>query len=248
MNNVIGMSTGSLYVCCRSFDERISIFNEAGVDSIELLFGQSCELNAKLSDKSIETLHNYSFVSIHSPFKNDFGDSFNYCKDIQTRKVLDKIQTFYDDFSAKAVVVHPNQVSDWNVFFDYDFKVSVENMPKKHGVELKDLEQIMNYFQQFSLVLDTAHALTYSVSFLQDIVNCFADRISHVHLSDRRYSDYFESVKDHQLFSGCTDLSKFNVVKSLSCPNIIEIQIIDDENFKQTVFDEISFVKNYFKK
>ncbi|MFW6013839.1 MAG: TIM barrel protein [Candidatus Nanoarchaeia archaeon] len=69
---------------------------------------------------------------------------------------------------------------------NFDFHISIENMPKDRWVSINELEKIHNKYKNAGFCLDTAHAFSYSKVHLKEIIDHLGGKITQVHLSGRR--------------------------------------------------------------
>ena len=230
MNNIIGISTGAV-IWEEAINDKIAVLKKAEIKAVEVLFRKTIDLDEKISSENISYLKQLDYLSIHAPFLNEKHRVF-YKNDF----FLKKIQQIYAFLNAKAVVFHPNLISNWDIFENIEMNACMENMPKRRGFFIEEA------LKRFRMVLDTAHALTYGQDFLDKLISEFKGRIQHIHFSDRRYSEYFKRVRDHEQFLFCKDIEKFQEVKDLNCPIIIEASIRDFLNLKK----EVVCVDNFF--
>ena len=238
MSKIVGLSTGSVYLMENSINDQINILREIGVNAIEILIAKGTDLNEKISTKNIEFLKKQKYVSLHAPFyqKEKIPYDFN-------KQNVERLSHFYNKINAKAIIVHPNLVNDWDILSKTDMNVCIENMSEKRNITVKFFRNIFLKYPHFSMNLDTAHALSYGEKYLNELVEKFKERIYQVHFSDRRLVE--DKLKDHQTISSCTNLEKFNMIKKLKCPIIIELT---SETNKDKLKSEIEFVKEFLPK
>jgi len=116
----------------------------------------------------------------------------------------------------------------------------------KSRVKLIELERIVK--KGYRLIFDSAHSLTYGRKYMNNFIKAFSGVIQHIHFSDRRFSEFFGRIKDHQQIMGCKDLHKFKELVSLKCPIILELNIQDKKYEIENLKAEINFVKQMFSK
>ncbi len=199
-------------------------------------------MNQNLSEEMKSYLRGLNYVSIHAPML--FGDSFipYFGFDVSA------LEKLYNDLNAKAIVFHPHQKIPR---VESEMQFCVENVPNFKFGEfdiMKTLaESKLREFPQLKFVLDSCHAFHYP-NYLEEMVNKYQDRIQHIHLSDRRYNHKKGKIEDHQTFAGCLDKKKFDCLKVLDCPMIIEIST--QQNLNTAYFsylrEEIDCVREFF--
>ncbi|HOI18465.1 MAG TPA: hypothetical protein PLX15_01230 [Candidatus Woesearchaeota archaeon] len=246
MNNLVGLSTGSIYSWDPKIDKQIEIISRLNVRAIEVLFSHETHLTEGLNIKSISILNKMKYVSIHAPFyKSDKKEIF-YDSNQKTNEVIKRLEKIYFEVNAKAIVFHPNLVKRLDLFDNTKMNVCFENMPKKSRVKLKELEGLVK--NGYQLIFDSAHSLTYGRKYMNNFIKAFSGVIQHIHFSDRRFSEFFGKIKDHQQIMGCKNLDKFKELVSLQCPILLELNIQDKKYEIENLKQEIDFVKQMFTK
>ncbi len=248
MKNLIGISTGSINTWDEKIDNVISIFREIGVEAIEVLFGTLSELDQEFSEENIEYLKGLKYVAIHAPFYDNDRNDLYYEDNDKTKEIIEKCQKFYKLFGAKAIVFHPNLIRDWDILQNIDMNLCFENLPKKRNISIENLKEVFIKLPHSTFVLDTAHALYYDIDMVNALLSEFKDKMQHVHFSDRRYSEFKKKMGSHQQLLFCKDIEKFNKLKELSCPIILELNIKDKIGDLNNIKLEIAHVDKFFNK
>ena len=227
MNNLIGMATGSIHSWKNSLDEQITILKKLNVGCIELTFGTFPELDRKISEENLSYLRNLKYVSMHAPYMKNLSPYY-----YTTRREIEKVESVYNMIHADTVVFHPNLL---RIKLDTFMNICMENLPDFCDVSVE---------KKHKLVLDTAHALSYGPGKIEELIGKYD--IQHVHLSDRRYSEFRKKVRDHQQMLFCQEIHKFEAVRKLSCPILIEISTKDRKNDIANLVNEVEFVRALF--
>jgi len=248
MNKKIGFSTGSIYSWEESINKQIEILKQIGCNAIEINFGVITDINEEISEENINYIKSLDYVSIHAPFFKEDRTDLTYNN---TQKIIDlikKLEKSYFKLNAKTIIFHPNNIKDYSIFNNTKMNICIENMPIKRNISIEKLLELINKFPKFKIIIDTAHALTYDKNQLHKLIEKFKNEIQHIHFSDRRYSEYKKKVSDHQQLLFCEDIEKFNVIKELNKPIIIEANIKDKINDMDNLKKEFNFVKEFLKK
>ncbi len=245
MRQKIGFSTGAFYIWYPDINKRIYLLRDLKVDAIEISFINIEELNFDISDENIYYLNSISYVSLHAPVFNSSREKISICKN---KRILEKLHALYVKIKAKTIVFHPDTIEDWDLITNLDMNVSIENLPIEDNYNNNKLIKLLEEYPKLSLVLDTAHAFSCGPSILQELITLFKKRICHIHLSDHRFSDLKGKMRDHEQFLFCPDSEKFNPVKSLSCPVIIEISVKDKKYDMININKEIDSVQDFLSK
>ncbi|MBW2998658.1 TIM barrel protein [Candidatus Woesearchaeota archaeon] len=243
MAKQLGISTGSLYTWYEELDDNISIIRGTKLNAVEVVFASPGQLDQELSQDNIDYLKSLDYVSIHAPFLDHLGNDLHYHKDSITHKLLDKLYDWYRKLNAKALVVHPHLISNYEIFYGYDFNICIENMPLEKNFSLKEIRNILNHHKNFKLVVSTSHSLTYEIEHLNEIIDEFKDRIQHIQLSDSYYNSLDLLEKNRSQLISCKDLSKFLKLRDLNCPMILESGLHNSRNDLLNLSKEIYCAK-----
>ncbi|MET0307011.1 MAG: TIM barrel protein [Solirubrobacterales bacterium] len=88
---------------------------------------------------------------------------------------------------AHAVVMHPDTMEDLGLYRPLGHKLLLENMDarKAEGRTCEELERAFAELPEAGFCFDVAHAWSVdrSMSLASDLLDCFGERLRHVHLS-----------------------------------------------------------------
>ena len=154
MENIIGISTGSIFRFAQDNDNAIDMLHETGTKAIELLTASIDELDHGISEKNGAYLRSLDYVSIHAPFNRKGKEPLIYDDDDTTRDVLRKIKALAGMINARHVVIHPNLVRSWRPIQESGLSICVENMPKKREIPLPFFRELLREHPDLSLVLN----------------------------------------------------------------------------------------------
>ncbi len=152
-------------------------------------------LNTQHIDYLIENplnLDHFKYKSIHTPVLTYEDNQF-------FENLLQKLRKLVNTYEIFNIVIHPDQVKNWNIFNKFDdLPISLENMDffKKSGQTIKELMPIMNS-HDFNLTLDLQHCymIDNSMQLAKDFHKTFKDRIVEYHISG-----YHEKYIHYPLF------------------------------------------------
>jgi len=246
MQKVIGFSSGDIYSWAPSINEQIEVLKKIPCNAIEINYAGVPSLNEEITEENIDYLHSPDYVSIHAPFYGDSRSDLMYENNDATAGILRKLKGHYDRIGARAIVFHPNLIGDYSIFKGFDFNACLENMPFARKISPKEFIALAGEHPEFGIVIDTAHALSWGENALGMLVRQLGRRTLHVHLSDRRYSQRKQTISDHRQMLYADDMNKFEVVRNIDCPLILEVSIKDKKNNVQNLKDEYEFVKKFF--
>ncbi|MEA2004548.1 MAG: hypothetical protein U9O53_06380, partial [archaeon] len=130
----------------RSFFRKIS--------GVEVFLREPEKMSLLLESRAVcDSLRRFSEVSIHAPFYNIvYGD------DDKTEKMLSDLRQVYRSLSAKRIVFHPVDVTDFSILCGCGMNVLVENMDfrKDRFQTWQEFREIFRRYD-FGLCLDVAH-------------------------------------------------------------------------------------------
>lgn len=181
-----GFSTGALYKAdiAPISKQAITVMRELGCSAIELGCNQP-ERMKFLKDIEPADLAGFEYVSLHTPAISILGGA-----DQGTRNLLGAIQAAHERLNLSAVVVHPDQVSDWSVFKHYSFPLAIENMDnrKAWGQTAADLRTLFAE-HDFKMVLDLnhCHVNDATMNLAKELYSAFKERIVESHLSGHHH-------------------------------------------------------------
>ena len=233
----LGFSTGCMYKSSLTLDNIISFYSHIGADALEISLGKAGELrNLHFDDDLIKTINNFSYVSIHAPFKgiiygdNDFS-----------RHVLKKMQEICKELPVKGVVIHPDNVEDFKVLQDSGLPFLIENMDirKKRGILAAEFSAYSMLYN-FGYVLDLKHVYEHdrTMALASEYVSAMESRIKELHISgdggDSSHVPLY-SMDGKEAISGAIRL----------CPDVpIIIESVFEDTNEFTAKKELEFVKS----
>ncbi len=144
--------------------------------AVELTALGEDELPGLLSFLTEEPPLPFRYVSVHGPSK---GRQMTE-RDLIAR--LAELPLFID-----AIVLHPDQIEDAALYSSLGSRLLIENMDsrKSSGKLGDELERIFEVLPAAGFCFDVAHAWTVdpTMKVAEDLLDRFADRLKHVHLS-----------------------------------------------------------------
>lgn len=191
----LGFSTGTLLkLGVKAVSKQvIDVIRETGGTAIEFHIPKQADILA-LKTITKKNLDGFSHVSIHLP-------KTEYKNNQKTRAMLDSVYGHCKRLGMRAMVIHPDLVSDWSVFNKYSIVLAVENMDKNKnfGANVDDLNRVFGAIDA-RMVLDLNHCYTLdpSMRLARDFYKQFKDRITHLHISGYRedHVPLFETKQD----------------------------------------------------
>ena len=244
----IGLTTGAVHSWTDNLEEQLAIMRRVGMQAIEIIFPHPQSLDEEISNQAETWVRTRSYVSIHAPFYEDSTRTpMVYDHDERTRKTIARLESWQRRLGAKAIVLHQDLVKDWSLLNASALRLALENLPQDQAVSIEAIKEVMKNQKPKSIVLDTAHALTYNDEMIKTLINEFKNTIQHIHLSDRRFSTYHQRVRDHEQIRFCTNTEKFAAIRELQTPIIIEVSIKDKKNDLENLKEEINSVKTFLK-
>ena len=154
----------------------------------------------------------FSRISLHSP---------NLEWHWVSERILWKIRIIVDKFNIKNVVIHPDQIENFDIFENFkDLPLSIENMDdeKSFGQMVEDIWPILDKYNFLWLTLDLQHCFVNdnSMKIAKDFHNKYSDRIVEYHIS--WYNEKFIHYKLYETKQN--DIIKSWIKKDI--PTIIE--------------------------
>jgi hypothetical protein len=230
---IIGFNSGVLHHSITPISkEMLSIIRETGSNAIELGYSKTDRSN-HLKNLKILDFRGFSHISIHAP------SNFTYGNNKETIETLDLIQKAHNKFNFSCVVLHPDLVSDWRIFKNYNLPFAVENMDyrKKFGKTVEDLEKVFQN-NHYGFVLDLNHAYSNdkTMKLASEFYEKFRDRLCEIHLSGfQKYHEPLFITKQDEIIRA---LPKKEV------PIIIE-SVCDS---KEDMDKELGYINGFFDK
>lgn len=214
---LIGFSDGVFYRIIENQTDRLTkeyvdeLLN-AGAKGIELhmtkaIMSQSFDLIVPELYSKFET------VTLHTP-------SLDYKDSKITHDYLSKISQLHKLINLKNIVIHPNMVSDWNVFKKYDLPWSIENMdPRKPGfTSVKAIKSLIDK-TGMGFTFDIQHCFhnDTTMRLAQRFLDALEDKIVEYHISG--YTPYIMhdaiyKTKQNQFLQYITKKDKPIIIES----------------------------------
>lgn len=118
----------------------------------------------------------YRYLSVHAPSKE------RSLSDIELVSLIERLPPYVD-----AIVVHPDTISDLGAYATLERSLVIENMDsrKNDGRTVAELERFFAELPDAGLCFDVAHAWSVdpTMSLAVDLLDSFAERLRHVHVS-----------------------------------------------------------------
>lgn len=223
---VIGYSTGSLALG----DFRLGLRMVAGqpTAAIELSALRDSELESLVESLDELDLSQFDYISVHAP------SSFSSLTESEIVRILEPV---FD--RGWPVVLHPDAVSNWDLWNDFGNLVCIENMDKRKstGRTAQELSKVFGKLPAASLCFDIAHARQIDPTMMEArrIIDEHGHRMRQIHLSD------VTSDSSHQQL-GFTALLGFQQVAPL-LPRDIPV-ILETPVSAERVIDELQLAES----
>jgi hypothetical protein len=172
----VGASTGYMVDHRGDWPTLVDEASRVSSFAVELTALGEDELPALLSYLAADPPLPFRYVSVHGPSK---------ARQMSERELVAKLSelpAFVD-----AIVLHPDQIEDPSLYIPLGSRLLIENMDSrkasgKHGAELEKLFEIL---PAAGFCFDVAHAWTVdrTMGTGQELLDLFASRLKHVHLS-----------------------------------------------------------------
>lgn len=237
----IGFSTGCLYKTELDIFRSVDFFRTVGSNAIELSLADDPSIDYfldrfKQQPEFMNKIRKYNFISVHAPFKK-----VRYSNDSDTRNRLSKLGRIVDLTGANVVVVHPNDVTDFDLLKQSGLPITLENMDSKKtcGLDVKYFEEIYRK-TDFSFVLDLKHVYEHdsSMNLALKFLEAFHQRLSHLHVSGTS-----EIGKHYPLYNSDNKDVISSVLKNPLCRKVpIVLEGIFDGN-PQIAQDELDYIR-----
>lgn len=146
----------------------------------------------------------FHYTSVHAPIKDREMD------DLSLAACLAQLP-----LSIDAIVVHPDAMTDPEVFRPVGRRLTIENMDvrKANGKTPADLQVLFDALPEAGFCFDIAHAWSIdpTLELAADLLDRFASRLRHVHLSSWDDGAHVALLRDHEerfapLLARCRDV------------------------------------------
>jgi hypothetical protein len=221
---LLGFSTGALHQIYDPISrENFAFLRSLGCNTIELNCRTDESILKLLTEMTPTDLAGFWHISLHAP-------------KIITASTLELLQRAQSIFNFKLIVIHPNEVENWEIFTRFNLPFAIENMDWRKE-RAKYVDSLQAIFEKFDckMVLDLNHCYTNDPSMLlaKEMVAEFGDRIVQIHVSG------FETY--HELLHKTKQLEIMDAIVNKNLPIIIESECETIEDAKA----EFEYVKNY---
>lgn len=193
----VGASTGYMEDIRGDWDELVGRAVDLSPFAIEFAALSESELPGLLEYFGGEPPLSFRYISVHAPSKGLTMPESDLVAD------LVKLPRWID-----AIVVHPDVVRDPASYAPLGRRLVFENMDKRKG-DGRDVEELRRFFEQLpeaGLCFDVAHAASVDASMEEGtrILDAFAGRLRHVHLSSLNEESHHVSLRpdDEERFAG----------------------------------------------
>ena len=147
----------------------------------------------------------FRYISVHGPSKG------RQMAEEELVSRLAALPAFVD-----AIVLHPDQIEDPSLYVPLGSRLLIENMDarKDSGKHGRELEQVFELLPAAGFCFDVAHAWTVDSTMAvgEELLDLFASRLKHVHLSSMSASLSHIPLQEEQqelflpLLSRCSDV------------------------------------------
>lgn len=211
---LFGFSTGAL--AQSDWRRGLELCRETGVEGVELSALRLPELQPLINAADTLNLSAFSYVSLHLPSRfsiNDESNVFRCAEQIANKNW--------------PLVVHPDVISDWDLWSELGRLVCIENMDKRKskGRTLEELSFVFDRLPEATFCFDFGHARQVDPTMSQAarILHAFGSRLVQVHLSD------VDSSNKHRVlnFPALTAFGRVSCMIPPSVPIILETTVDD---------------------
>lgn len=172
----VGASTGYMVDHRGDWPSLVKEASRVSSFAVELTALGEDELPALLSFLADEPPLPFRYVSVHGPSKG------RRMPESELVAWLAGLPVFVD-----AIVLHPDQIEDPALYAQLGGRLLIENMDsrKAAGMHGAELEPLFEQLPAAGFCFDVAHAWSVDPTMMvgQDLLNRFASRLKHVHLS-----------------------------------------------------------------
>jgi len=230
---LIGFSSAALYhIYPRISKETFNVFRNIGGNAIELMCPpEGLEILENEIEKS--DLSGFDYISLHTP--REILSSGNID---EIKRALRRIEKINEKFEFQCIVVHPDGINDFDIFKNYNFKISIENEDnsKSSGQTVNDIKKILDKYD-FGMVLDLNHCYVNdnSMNLARSFLAEFKDKIREIHISG--------NIEFHDPLHISRQQAIIDAMPRIDFPFIIESKCKDIEQAKKE-FDFINTLMN----
>ena len=222
---LLGFSTVSLYKTHPTISrETFEIFRSIGCNIIQLMCLSEEDILKLITEITVNDLIGFEYIALHAP------------PTTITINTLELLQKAQDIFHFETIVIHPDEIENWEIFSRFDLPFAIENMDwtSERG---KYVDSLQNIFEKIDakMVLDVNHCFTNdpSLRLASEMTAEFGERILQIHLSG------FEI--GHEMLCKTKQTEIMDAISDKKLPIIIESFCGTIEDVK----NEFEYVKNY---
>lgn len=216
---LIGFSTGFLYKD-KEHDhvslETVNLVRSLGCNAIEFMTRDMDHLKRILNNIGRENLTGFEFVSLHAP-EVIFRETLT-----QSVEGLKIIQAIYEKIKLNNVVVHPDEVNNWDIFSQFSFPLAIENMDdrKNSHRNIKDMQEALQV-SGAKMVLDLNHCFVndQTMKLAHDFFDEFENKINEIHLSGENFHEPLFQTKTREIQDVIFNINLPIIIES-GCDNI----------------------------
>lgn len=171
----IGFSTGS--IALGDYKSALQTLNQTKTNVIELSALRESELLPLLNDLDNLDLSQFQFISFHAPSKIESLTEAELV--IQLNRVACK---------GWPIIVHPDIISDFEIWKSLGKSLCLENMDKRKpiGRTTKDMEFLFDKLPEATFCFDIAHARQVDPTLMEGLsmIKKFVGRLAQIHVSE----------------------------------------------------------------
>jgi hypothetical protein len=233
INMLLGFSDGVMH---KKFINKLDRYKTCYLDkyffnSIEMHCVDESIMDFIINDLNKKLYSKFKYISLHTP-------SF-YKENEKNIVLLKKIKQIYKKFDIKNIVIHPNQITNWDILDNFlDLPLSIENMDSdKHNfTNINDFTEII-YKKNLKITLDLNHIYDNdkSLKLAEAFQNKFKKEIVEYHVSG-----YNKKDKHVPIFK----TKQVEILKTLKFKNLPVIIESDFNNFL-SIRKEYNFINKY---
>lgn len=210
---------------------------ESHFEGITFSFKTPESLDFKFSNKQLKYISK-KYVSLMLPSKNG-NEPIVYGQDDSSFALIKRINAVTEKLDSKINIINPKLIRDFGVLASIK-GLSVSNLPFEEGFGIDEIERVLKQYSNISLAIDTSYCFSFNKDFLPILLERFRDRVSCILLSDRR------DVRNNKSLFECKDLYKFEILRDLDCPVIINSSLKEYNKDNTILLKEINATKKIF--
>lgn len=213
---LIGFSTGCLYKTHeRVAAETFEVIRALGCNAIEIACCDDGELEKLITQISPVDLVGFEYVSLHAPTIKGAG-------------TLELLKKAHNIFNFRAIVIHPDEIENWDLLTRLKLPFSVENMDWRKEIG-KYTESMQDIFAKFDgpMTLNLNHCYTNdpSMRLAKEMTDTFGGRIEEIHLSgfDHLHEPLFRT-QQREILEAIPD-KRLPIIIESSCESVVDAKV-----------------------